>query len=81
MTGQALTLFDQAKAAAPSDSVFGRRIALVDTFLNTLRNRAAQVREPRPPGLPEFRLIDMANDKGRDARQTLVMDGKLDEPF
>jgi hypothetical protein len=81
VTGQALTLFDQAKAAAPSDSVFGRRIALVDTFLNTLRNRAAQILESRPPGLPEFRLIDMANDKWRDARQMLVMDGKLDEPF
>ncbi len=80
-TSQALALFDQAKAAAPPDSVYSRRIALVDAFLTTLRDRAAQIREPRPQGLPEFRLIDMAQDKWRDARQTLVMDGKLDEPF
>ncbi len=81
VTRQALALFDQAKAAVPSDSVFGRRIALVDAFLTTLRNRATQIQEERPPGLPEFRLIDMAQDKWREARQTLVMDGKLEEPF
>ena len=81
VTSQALALFDQAKARAPSDSVYGRRIALVDAFLVTLRNRGAQILVDRPPGLPEFRLIDMAQDKWRDARQTLVMDGKLDEAF
>jgi hypothetical protein len=81
VTRQALALFDQARKAAPADSTYGRRIALVDDFLVTLRNRALQIRERRPEGLPEFRLIDMANDKWRDARQTLVMDGKLDEPF
>jgi hypothetical protein len=81
LTRQALALFDQAQAAVPSDSVCGRRIALVEAFLTTLRNRAAQIVVQRPRGLPEFRLIDMAQDKWRDARQTLVMDGKLEEPF
>ncbi|MGQ9576345.1 MAG: DUF4838 domain-containing protein [Thermoguttaceae bacterium] len=81
ITRQALALFDRAKAAVPPHSVYGRRIALVDAFLTTLRNRAAQIQEQRPAGLPEFRLIDMAQDKWREARQTLVMDGKLEEPF
>lgn len=35
----------------------------------------------RPEGLPEYRVIDMGKDKWRDARPTLKMDGKLDEPF
>ena len=81
VTKKALELFDQAKAAAPPDSVYGRRIALVDEFLPTLRNRATQIEVPRPEGLPEYRLIDMAGDKWRDVRDTLKMDGKLDEGF
>jgi hypothetical protein len=80
-TSRALTLFDLAQAAATPDSVYGQRIALVDDFLTTLRNRSTQINEQRPEGLPEFRLIDMAKDKWHDARQTLVMDGKPDEPF
>ena len=74
-------LFDQAQAAAPPDTVYSRRIALVDEFLPTLRNRATQIDVKRPEGLPEYRVIDMANDKWRDVRDTLKMDGKLDEPF
>lgn len=81
VTQQALHLFDKAKATAPPDSVYGRRIALVDEFLSTLRNRASQIDVKRPEGLPEYRVIDMAKDKWRDARDTLKMDGKLDEPF
>ena len=81
VTKQALDLFEQAQAAAPPDSVYGRRIALVDEFLPTLRNRATQIDVKRPDGLPEYRVIDMAKDKWRDARDTLTMDGKLDEAF
>lgn len=81
VTKRALDLFDQAQAAAPPDSVYSRRIAFVDEFLPTLRNRATQIDVQRPEGLPEFRVIDMAKDKWRDARDTLKMDGKLDEPF
>ena len=81
VTQKALDLFDKAKATAPPDSVYGRRIALVDEFLPTLRNRASQIDVKRPEGLPEYRVIDMAKDKWRDARDTLKMDGKLDEPF
>ena len=81
VTKKALALFDTAKAAAPPESVYGRRIALVDEFLSTLRSRAAQIAVNRPEGLPEYRLIDMAKDKWHDARDTLKMDGKLDEAF
>jgi hypothetical protein len=78
---KAVDLFDKAKAAAPPDSVYGRRIALVDEFLPTLRNRATQIAVKRPAGLPEYRVIDAARDKFRNARDTLRMDGKLDEAF
>ena len=81
LTRKALELFDKAKAAAPTDSVFGQRIALVDEFLVTLRNRATQIRADRPEGLPGFRVINMAQDKWRDARDTLVINGRIDEPF
>jgi hypothetical protein len=77
----ALELFGTAKAAAPPESVFGRRIALVDKFLTTMRARAAQIGIERPEGLPEYRIIDMDKDKWRDARDTLKLDGKIDEPF
>ncbi len=79
--GEALRLFDQAKAATTPESVYGRRIALVDEFLITLRNRSSQMIAARPAGLPQFRLIDMGKDKWRDARDTLVIDGEIDEPF
>jgi len=81
ITRKALELFDKAKEAASADSRYGRRIALVDEFLPTLRNRATQIAVERPEGLPGFRVIDMGKDKWRDARDTLVMDGKIDEPF
>ena len=81
LASQAVTLFDKAKAAAPSDSVYGQRIALVDEFLPTFRSRTQQMSTPRPEGLPEYRLIDMGKDKWRDARDTLTIDGKIDEEF
>ncbi|MFL2905585.1 MAG: DUF4838 domain-containing protein [Limisphaerales bacterium] len=81
LASHALELFDKAKAAVPSNSVHGKRIALVDEFLTTLRSRAKQMNEPRPEGLPNYRLIDMGKDKWAKARDTLKMDGKLDEEF
>jgi len=81
VTKKALDLFERAKAASPPDSVYGRRIALVNEFLPTLRDRATQIDVQRPEGLPEYRVIDMGKDKWRDARDTLTLDGKLDEAF
>ena len=54
---------------------------MVDEFLPTLRNRVKQISVKRPEGLPSYRVIDMAKDNWRDARDTLTMDGKLDEAF
>jgi hypothetical protein len=81
VASQALALFDRAKAVAPADSDFGKRIALVDEFLPTLRSRAQQMSRPRPEGLPEYRLIDMGKDKWRDVHDTLNIDGKIEEKF
>ena len=81
LASHALELFDKAKAAAPSNSIHGKRIALVDEFLTTFRSRAKQMNTPRPEGLPEYRLIDMGKDKWRDVRDSLKIDGKLDEKF
>ena len=78
---KALTLFDKAKAAVSPSSAYGERIALVDAFLETFRSRAKQIGQPRPEGLPEYRLIDMGKDKWRKVVGSLEMDGKLDEPF
>ncbi|MDF1823620.1 MAG: DUF4838 domain-containing protein [Verrucomicrobiales bacterium] len=78
---EALERFNLASAAAPANSVYGERIALVDAFLVTLRARSSQMQLSRPEGLPDYRIIDMAKDKWRDARDTLVMDGRLEEAF
>lgn len=79
VASRALALFDKAKATASPKSVYGQRIALVDEFLATLRRRARQIGKRRPEGLPDYRVIDMAKDNWRDARNTLKIDGKLDE--
>jgi hypothetical protein len=81
ITAEALSRFDRAKAAVTPDSIYGRRLANVDEYLATLRNRSQQIGQKRPEGLPGFRMIDMAQDKWRDVRDTLVLDGKVDEPF
>ncbi len=78
---KALDLFAKAKAAAPPESVYGQRIALVDEFLPPLRSRSTQMDVNRPEGLPEYRIIDMGKDKWRDVRDSLTIDGKLDDPF
>ena len=81
VAAQALALFDKAKAATPPISVYSLRIELVDEFLQTLRNRSKQMSLPRPSGLPVYRLIDMGKDKWKNVRNTLKLDGKLDEAF
>lgn len=77
----ALQLFDQAKADAPADSVYGQRIALVDEFLTTFRDRSSQMGIERPEGLPNYRIIDKGKEKWRDSRDTFTLDGQIEEPF
>ena len=41
--GRALQLFAAAKTAVSDDSIYGRRIELIDNYLNGLRNKARQL--------------------------------------
>ena len=78
---QALDLIDQAKAVAPKESVYGKRIAMADEFLAKLRDRSVQLAVKRPGGRPNYRIIDMGKDKWRNVVNTLKLDGKITEPF
>ncbi|MEM7599850.1 MAG: DUF4838 domain-containing protein [Verrucomicrobiota bacterium] len=77
----AIELFDAALAKAPAETVHGQRLSLVDNFLTTYRARTAQIGVERPEGLPHYRVLDMSKDKWRDARDTLSIDGRMEEPF
>ncbi len=68
----ALELFAAAKSLASPDSVYGKRIGLVDTFLEALRSKASQLGKKRGP-LPQLRTVREVTD--------VVMDGKLDDGY
>jgi len=70
----ALGLFAKARAAAPPDSVYARRIALIDTFLDQLRLRADQLGKVRGP-VPMLRVF-RSPQPGE-----IVIDGKLDDKY
>ncbi|MFK5924920.1 MAG: DUF4838 domain-containing protein [Verrucomicrobiota bacterium] len=69
---EALDLFEIAKKSAAADSIYARRMALVDEYLAKLRDKSRQLGEKRGP-VPQMRLITEA--KSGD----IVLDGKLDE--
>lgn len=66
-----LDLFDQAKAAAPAGTPYAQRIALVDDYLNAMRDLRDQLARGRE-NVPEIRAM-------RRAGAELVLDGKLDD--
>jgi Domain of unknown function (DUF4838)/Carbohydrate family 9 binding domain-like len=68
---QALKLFDAAKAKAPADSVYAKRVQLIDNYLNSLRNKRTQLAQKRGP-VPVMRLLNVRGKK-------IVIDGKLDD--
>lgn len=68
---RALELFAVAKAKAPKNSVYARRIALIDDYLNGLRNKREQLAQKRGP-VPRLRLVSGSRGK-------VVIDGKLDD--
>ncbi len=70
--GHALELFAKAKAAVPPESLHGRRIQLIDNYLNGLRNKAEQLAQKRGP-VPVLRLV------GSDPLAPIVIDGRLDD--
>ena len=68
----ALELFASAKAKAAKDSVYGRRIAPIDNYLNGLRNKSLQLAQKRGP-VPSLRLV------GSEPLTPISIDGKLDD--
>lgn len=74
-----LDCFDQAKAKVSADSIYGKRLALIDEFLKTLRKRRDQLATNRQDN-PRVWALDMRRTTP-EARDSLVIDGKLDEPF
>jgi len=75
----ALELFAAAKARVNSDSnpdaqtVYTKRVELIDNYLNGLRNKAKQLAQKRGP-VPKLRLVSGASQRGQ-----IVVDGKLDD--
>ena len=69
--GHALELFGSAKASADEDSLYGRRIKLIDNYLNGLRSKSVQLAQKRGP-VPRLRLVS-------GSRGDIVVDGKLDD--
>ena len=68
---RALELFAAAKAKAREGSVYGRRIKLIDNYLNSLRSKRVQLAQKRGP-VPKLRLVGSPRGK-------IVIDGKLDD--
>lgn len=71
-SSQALDLFESAKKSADSESVYGRRLKLIDTFLERLRIRLRVLSQTRGP-VPKVRKV------GGDPIPPIVVDGKLDD--
>ena len=76
----ALELFDTAKSATVDESVYGRRLALVDVYLENLRNRRDQLIQPRED-VPGFWTYRLDNSKWDEAKKDFKLDGKLIEKF
>ena len=70
-TDTALALFAAAQKAVTADSVYGRRVALIDDFLKGLRSKSVQLAKKRGP-VPQLRLVGEITSK-------IVIDGKLDD--
>ena len=69
----ALALIDAAKASVKPNSNYGKRLALIDSFLERLRSKAAQLAQGRGP-VPRVRTV-------WEPRTPIVIDGKLDDEF
>jgi len=68
---RALELFAIAKSQAPANSIYARRIQLIDNYLNGLRNKSVQLAQKWGP-VPKLRLVS-------GSRGEIVIDGKLDD--
>ena len=70
---RALELFAIAQSKAAADSVYGKRMALMDEFLKRLRSKSGQLGQPRG-AVPQLRLVG-----GGKGVSKIVIDGKLDD--
>lgn len=68
---RALALFAEAKAQVEPSSIYGQRLAMLDEFLNGLRDKSTQLGRVRGP-VPVLRLVG-------EGRQRPAIDGKLDD--
>ena len=68
---RALELFATANAKVNVDSVYGKRIKLIDNYLDGLRNKSVQLAQKRGP-VPKLRLVS-------GSRGEVVVDGMLDD--
>jgi len=68
----ALEMFAAAQAMAPEDSIYAKRLAFIDEYLESLRNKSKQLARKRGP-VPRLRMVWDASD--------IVIDGKLDEKY
>jgi hypothetical protein len=71
-TDQVLDLFAKAKAKAAPESVYAKRLAIMDDYLKGLRMKSQQLGQKRGP-VPVLRLVWDAKD--------VVIDGKLDDDY
>ncbi|MBM78970.1 MAG: hypothetical protein CMJ78_00040 [Planctomycetaceae bacterium] len=73
LADEALRLFAIANSAVARDSIYGRRIQLIDNYLNGLRRKAKQLQQKRGP-VPQLRVVSSGKQK-----PPIVIDGKLDD--
>ena len=69
----ALAMFAEAKASVSKESVYAKRLALIDKFLNALRSKARLLAQGRGP-VPKLRTV-------WEPQKPIRIDGKLDEPY
>ena len=69
----ALAMFAEAKAGASQGSVYAKRLALIDEFLDALRSKARILAQGRGP-VPKLRTV-------WEPQEPLKIDGQLNEPY
>ncbi len=69
----ALAMFDEAKSSVSQESIYAKRLALIDNFLNALRSKARILAQGRGP-VPRLRTV-------WEPQTPITIDGKLDEPY
>lgn len=69
----ALALFEEAKGSVDPDSIHGKRLALIDGFLEALRSKAELLSQGRGP-VGKMRTV-------WDPREPIVIDGNFDDEY